>query len=208
MTEVDSGTRSAASAPSPIALQLPLTENAVRALSVGDLVTLTGRMVTGRDAVHHHLYTGAIPPCDLTNTAIYHCGPVTVQKGGEWQIMAAGPTTSIREEPYMADVIARHKIRAIVGKGGMGPQTLAACRTHGCVYLHAVGGAAQVLAATVERVIGVHWEDRFGLPEAIWELEVRDFPALVTMDTNGQSLHEEVRVASRSILESLISACS
>lgn len=206
MTRADFDARSAASTKTPISLQIPLTEDAVRALHVGDLVALTGRLVTGRDAVHRHLYDGAVPPCDLTNTAIYQCGPVTVQKDGQWRVMAAGPTTSIREEPYMADIIARHKIRAVIGKGGMGPRTLAACSANGCVYLHAVGGAAQILAATVERVVGVHWEDKFGLVEAIWELEVRDFPALVTMDANGQSLHERIEVASSSVLESLISA--
>ncbi|MBT3376144.1 MAG: hypothetical protein HN742_07315 [Lentisphaerae bacterium] len=189
----------------PIALQLPLSEEAVRGLSVGDLVSLTGRLVTGRDAVHHHLFGGARPPCDLTGTAVYHCGPVTVMEDGGWHVMAAGPTTSIREEPYMAGIIARFALRAVIGKGGMGPQTLAACGAHGCVYLHAVGGAAQILAQAIERVIAVHWEETFGLPEAIWELEVKDFPALVTMDTHGQSLHEDVGTASQAAFDRLTS---
>jgi fumarate hydratase class I len=115
-------------------------------------------------------------------------------------VIAAGPTTSIREEPYQADVIKNYGVRAVIGKGGMGSKTLAALREHGCVYLHAVGGAAQIYAKCIERVLGVHMLDRFGSPEAVWELQVKDFPVVVTMDSHGVSLHEQVERDSRSNL--------
>ncbi|MFA5204348.1 MAG: FumA C-terminus/TtdB family hydratase beta subunit [Lentisphaeria bacterium] len=186
-----------------ISLHLPLTEAAVRALRVGDAVTLSGRLVTGRDAVHRHLAHGAAAPLDLQGSVIYHCGPVMVPEGKGWRVTAAGPTTSGREEPYMAAVIERLGLRGILGKGGMGPATLDACRHFGCVYLHAVGGAAQVLARHITAVHGVHWQAEFGAPEALWELEVKDFPAIVTMDTHGGSLHADVLAAAAARLQAL-----
>ena len=176
-----------------IELTLPFTEEKIRALKVGDAVEITGRLFTGRDEVHKYLYKGGELPegVDLKNGIIYHCGPVTLQEGGQWKVMAAGPTTSIREEPYQAEIIRKFGLRGVIGKGGMGSQTLSACREHGCVYFHAIGGAAQVLAERVKRVNNVFLE-RFGLPEAIWELEVERFPAVVTMDSHGGSLHDEV----------------
>ena len=117
--------------------------------------------------------------------------------------MAAGPTTSIREEPYQATVIAKYGIKAVIGKGGMGPKTLAACCDHGCVYLHAIGGAAQIYAVCIERVEGVYLE-QFGSPEAVWQLRVKDFPAVVTMDSHGRSLHQEVADVSKKQLEAVL----
>ena len=176
-----------------IKLTLPISEEQVRSLKVGDMVLLSGIMFTGRDAVHKHLYEGKSIPVDITGSAIYHCGPVVVKnEKGEWSVRAAGPTTSSREEPYQATVIEKYGIRAVIGKGGMGQKTLKACQDFGCVYLHAVGGAAQVLAETVKKVVGVSMLEEFGSPEAIWELEVVDFPALVTIDAHGNSLHAEV----------------
>jgi fumarate hydratase class I len=121
-----------------------------------------------------------------------------------WRVVAAGPTTSIREEPYQARIIQDHGLRGVIGKGGMGERTLAACREHGCAYLHAVGGAAQMLAEHIRRVRGVYFLEQFGSPEAIWELEVEGFPAVVTMDTRGRSLHQEVLAASHAALARLL----
>ena len=133
---------------------------------------------------------------------LYHCGPVVMKdERGQWKVTAAGPTTSIREEPYQADIIQRFGVRAVIGKGGMGEKTLAACREFGCVYLHAIGGAAQVLAECIKAVRGVYFMEEFGAPEAIWELEVENFPAVVTMDSHGRSLHREVFAASQAALE-------
>lgn len=187
-----------------IKLTHPFTEEQVRALRVGDAVEITGVLFTGRDAVHKYLYKGGeLPPgVDLSNAILYHCGPVVIRdENGEWKVVAAGPTTSIREEPYQAELIRRFKLRGIIGKGGMGEQTLAACKEHGCVYLHAIGGAAQVLAEKIVRVRNVYLMEQFGSPEAIWELEVRDFPAVVTMDSHGRSLHQEVLEASTAALK-------
>lgn len=187
-------------------LQTPLTEEKVRSLRVGDRVEITGTIYTGRDAVHKYLHEGGKLPVSLKGQVLYHCGPVTVKDKKGWKVTAAGPTTSIREEPYQAGIIEKEGIRAIIGKGGMGQKTLDACRRFGCVYLHAVGGAAQVLAKAIKKVKGVYLLEKFGAPEAVWELEVENFSAIVTMDANGKSLHEEIQKDSRARLEEILSA--
>jgi fumarate hydratase class I len=188
-------------------LTTPLTEEQVRALKVGEPVQLTGVVFTGRDAVHQYLAGGGdLPPqVQLRGGVIYHCGPVVLpQEPAGWKVIAAGPTTSIREEPYQAQVIEKYGVRAIIGKGGMGERTLAACRRCGCVYLHAVGGAAQALAECIQAVRAVYLADRFGAPEGIWELAVQDFPALVTMDAHGDSLHKDILARSQAALSRLM----
>ena len=177
-----------------MALRTPLTEEQVRALKVGDVVLLSGRAYTGRDAVHHHLMSHE-PPVDLRGGVIYHCGPVVAKDGDGWRVTAAGPTTSIREEPYQADIIKRFGVRAVIGKGGMGAKTLAGLKEAGAVYLNAIGGAAQFYARTITKVHDVSLME-FGTPEAMWHLELQDFPAIVTMDSHGNSLHTEVETAS------------
>lgn len=186
-------------------LTTPLSQEAVRQLKVGDEVLITGIVFTGRDAVHKYLHDGGPLPegVSLKDGIIYHCGPVVIKDDtGAWKVVAAGPTTSTREEPYQWQIIRDHQVRGVIGKGGMGPRTQAACQEHGCVYLHAVGGAAQVLAECVRRVRNVYFLEKFGSPEAIWELEVEDFPAVVTIDSHGRSLHEEVFNASAAALQS------
>ncbi len=173
-----------------IVLNTPLTEAAVRALKVGDVVLLNGEVYTGRDAVHAHLMKNA-PPVDLRGTVLFHCGPVMLKQGDGWVTKAAGPTTSAREEPYEHHVIRACGVRGIIGKGGMGAQTLAAMKEAGAVYLHAIGGAAQVYARAIRQVLGVHLLE-FGVPEAMWHLQVKDFLAIVTMDSHGRSLHAEL----------------
>lgn len=183
-------------------LTAPLDEATVRSLKVGDVVLISGRMYTGRDAVHHHLVSHE-PPVDLRGGVLYHCGPVAVKEGDGWKMTAAGPTTSIREEPYQADVIAKYGIRAVVGKGGMGARTLAAMKEHGAVYLNAIGGAAQFYARCIDRVDDVSLLE-FGTPEAMWHLSVTAFPAIVTMDAHGNSLHKDVEAASAEQLAALV----
>jgi fumarate hydratase, class I len=173
-----------------IVLHSPLTEHQVRSLKVGDVVLVSGRAYTGRDAVHAYLMKHD-PPVDMNGVVLYHCGPVVVKESGGWRVTAAGPTTSIREEPYQADVIKRYGVRAIIGKGGMGAKTLAALKEAGAVYLNAIGGAAQFYARTITSVDGVSLTE-FGTPEAMWHLTVKDFPAIVTMDAHGNSLHKEI----------------
>jgi fumarate hydratase class I len=184
-----------------VSLTTPLDEAAVRALKVGDVVLVSGRMFTGRDAVHAHLVKHD-PPVDLRGAALYHCGPVVRKEGDAWTVTAAGPTTSIREEPYQADIIRRYGVRAVIGKGGMGGKTLAALKESGAVYLNAVGGAAQFYARAIEGVDGVSLME-FGTPEAMWYLRVKDFPAIVTMDAHGNSLHKDLEDASASELAKL-----
>jgi len=182
-------------------LKAPLTEAQVRDLRVGDIVLINGRMVTGRDAAHGYLmYHEA--PTDLDGGILYHCGPVMQEQDGEWKVLAAGPTTSIREEPYQAEIIGRFGLRAVMGKGGMGPRTLAGLKEHGAVYLNAIGGAAQYYARCIDRVTGVHLME-LGSPEAMWELEVTEFPAMVTMDAHGNSLHRQVEEDSGVKLDAL-----
>jgi len=173
-----------------VPLRAPLSEEQVRALKVGDVVLISGEMYTGRDAVHAHLMKNP-PPVDLRGSVLYHCGPVMLKQGGEWVVKAAGPTTSIREEPYQADIIKNYGVRAVIGKGGMGKKTLAALKEHGAVYLNGIGGAAQYYARSIDKVLGVNLME-FGVPEAMWHLTVHDFVAIVTMDAHGNSLHADV----------------
>ncbi len=174
-----------------VTLQAPITEEQIRELKVGDVVRIDGRMFTGRDAIHKYLSENDAP-VDLNGQIIYHCGPVMLKdEDGKWHVKAAGPTTSIREEPYQGDIMKKFGIRAVIGKGGMGPKTLAALQEHGGVYLNAIGGAAQYYADCIKSVDGVDLM-QFGIPEAMWHLTVEGFTAVVTMDAHGNSLHQDV----------------
>ncbi len=199
-------------------LTVPIGEEQVRRLKVGDQVLLNGIIYTGRDAAHKYMVEsfirGQCPASEqklhrelqagLAGGVIYHCGPVVIKRdNGSYQFVAAGPTTSIREEPYEADVIAHFGLRAVIGKGGMSEKTLAACKQHGAVYLHAIGGAATLIAESCIEVLGV-FKLEFGVPEAFWKIRVRDFPCVVTMDTHGQSLHDAVLADSQERLRSLL----
>jgi len=187
-----------------IRLETPLSEEKVRALKVGDVVLINGPLATGRDALHHYLLHHD-SPCDLRGLILYHCGPVMMKEGTppnvRWRTTAAGPTTSIREEPYEYDVIKRYGLRGVMGKGGMGKKTLAALKEFGAVYLHAIGGAAQYYARCLPKVTGVDLLEELGIPEAMWHFEARDFVAIVTMDAHGMSLHDEVATATGVELE-------
>ena len=201
-------------------LTIPISEQDIRALHVGDTVNLSGVMTTGRDAAHKYMIenfirTDAVPESEqplyeelkriLRGGVIYHCGPVVRQdEEGKWHFVAAGPTTSIREEPYQAEVIAHFGMRGVIGKGGMGPGTLQACQEHGAVYFHAVGGAASLIADAVKEVVAVHKKDEFGVPEAFWVIRVERFPVVVTMDSHGQSIHDEVEATSKAALDRLV----
>lgn len=201
-------------------LNIPISVEDIRQLHVGDPVFLSGVLITGRDTVHIWMIETFIkktrqPAGDdqevyesikplLSSGAIYHCGPVVAGlESGDYSFVAAGPTTSIREEPYQGDVMRHFDLRAVIGKGGMGPKTLTACSEVPGVYLHAIGGAASLIAASVERVLTVHKLD-FGVPEAMWVIEVKDFPTVVTMDAHGSSLHAEVEERSNKVLEQLL----
>ncbi len=177
-------------------LNLPCSADDVRALRVGDEVRVSGRIITARDAAHRYLAANDDPTVRAwaEGSLVYHCGPVVARDPdtGAWRFVAAGPTLSAREEPWEAEVIARYGLRAVLGKGGMGPRTRDALAAHGAVYLHVGGGLAVTLARAVVRVLGVHKLDELGVAEAIWHVEVKDFPAVVTMDAHGESLHARV----------------
>jgi fumarate hydratase class I len=181
-----------------VRLQTPLADADIRKLKVGDVVLLNGTVFTGRDAVHKYLHDGGELE-SIRGGVIYHCGPVVLKGKDEYRVVAAGPTTSIREEPYQAEIIKEFGIKAVIGKGGMGAKTQKACQEFGCVYLHGIGGAAQIYAQCVERVVSVQLEE-FGSPEAVWELEVKNFPAVVTIDSHGNNLQQVVTDHSRELL--------
>ncbi len=189
-------------------IKFPMDEAAVRSLKVGDDVRITGVIVTARDAAHLYMTEhdrDETPVADLLRDGcIYHCGPVVRRGEKGWEMVAFGPTTSAREEPYQAEVNAKFGVRAVIGKGGMGPQTRAACQRLGCVYLHAIGGLAAALAECVERIESVYMLEEFGLPEAFWVVRVRDFPAVVTIDAHGGSLHEAIKTKSAQALQELM----
>lgn len=179
-------------------LRYPFDESSIRSLEAGDAVSIYGRIWTGRDRFHKHFADGGDMPVDFRDGALYHCGPVVVQSqtSDEWRVVAAGPTTSVRENPYEPDFIAKSRIRLVIGKGGMDDRTLAACGKHGAVYLQAVGGAAALAAKCIKRVTNVYFLEEFGAAEACWEFEVEDFRCVVAMDSHGKSLFKDVRTAS------------
>lgn len=201
-------------------LSIPISDENILQLKVGDSVSLSGVMITGRDTVHKWMIETFIKETRqmegddlqvyqaikrlLNGGALYHCGPiVSGLETGDYRFVAAGPTTSIREEPYQGDVMRHFNLKAVIGKGGMGPKTLAACHEVPGVYLHAIGGAASLIAQSVQRVIDVHKLD-FGVPEAMWVIEIKDLPLVVTMDAHNNSIHAEVETRSMVELEKLL----
>ena len=202
-------------------INIPINDDDIRSLHAGDPVELTGIMLTGRDAVHKWMVETFIrktrPPQGndlqvyeeirkyLHQGVLYHCGPVVSGiETKEYKFVAAGPTTSIREEPYQADVMKHFNIKGVIGKGGMGARTLQGCAETPGVYFHAIGGAATFLAQTVQKVLGVYKLEEFGVPEAMWVIEVKSFPVVVTMDSHGQSRHSLLDESSHKILDDLL----
>ena len=201
-------------------ITIPISDEVIRSLHAGEPVELTGVMITGRDAVHKWMSETFIkktrePRGDdlqvyeeikkyLNQGVLYHCGPVVSGLDTkQYKFVAAGPTTSTREEPYQADVMKHFNIKGVIGKGGMGAKTLKGCEETPGVYLHAIGGAASYIAQSVKKVLGVY-KLEFGTPEALWVIEVKDFPVVVTMDAHGNSLHADVETSSKAILEGLL----
>ena len=192
-------------------LTYPFAEKSIRALKAGDAVSITGRIYTGRDKFHKFFADGGKLPVDFKDGALYHCGPVVVNSNtrqlkhsNTYSVVAAGPTTSVRENPYEPDFIAKTGVRVIIGKGGMDARTLAAMKKHGCVYVQAVGGGGAVYADAVKRVAGVSLLKEFGAAEAVWHLDVVNFRGVVAMDAHGRSLFAEVDAASKRRLPDLV----
>ena len=197
-------------------LEYPFSEKSIRALKAGDAVSITGRIYTGRDKFHKFFAEGGKLPVDFLDGALYHCGPVVVDNGrgrspappdgarSSFSVLAAGPTTSVRENPYEPDFIAKTGVRIVIGKGGMDAKTLAAMKKHGCVYVQAVGGGGAIYADAVRRVAGVSLLEEFGAAEAVWHFDVKDFRGVVAMDAHGRSLFDEVRVSSERKMKGLV----
>ncbi len=189
---------------SPRRLIYPFTVEQVYSLRTGQFVLVSGLVFTGRDRLHKYLYEGGACPVNLREGAIYHCGPVVIREDNSWKVRAAGPTTSTREEAYLPRIMQEHGVRVVIGKGSMGRVMAKACHSAGCVYLHAVGGAAQVLADRVVAVKAVHFGEQFGLTEALWELEIKDFPAVVAIDCRGRNLLQRVMNSSARARDKLL----
>ena len=206
-----------------IELHYPFDEKSVRALKAGDAVSITGRIYTGRDKFHKYFADGGKISLDFRDGALYHCGPVVIKQPKHpntqtpkhpnpqtptppdvWRVVAAGPTTSVRENPYEPDFIAKSGVRLVIGKGGMDEKTLAAMKKCGAVYIQAVGGAAALSAAAVKQVAGVSYLEEFGAAEAVWHFDVEDFRGVVAMDAHGTSLFDKVRISSQKRLAEMI----
>ena len=187
-----------------VELKYPFREEDVRKLRAGEAVRITGVIHTGRDKFHKWFADGKGIKVDFRDGALYHCGPVVVKEGDEWKVRAAGPTTSVRENPYEPAFIAASGVRLVIGKGGMDAKTLAAMEKYGAVYIQAVGGAAAVAAASVKRVAGVDYLEEFGAAEACWHFEVEGFTGVVAMDSHGRSLFAEVAAESERRMEELV----
>ncbi len=185
-------------------LEYPFVASKVRKLKLGDRVTVSGRIFTGRDRFHRYLSDGGASPVDLRNGAIFHCGPIMVRNGDGWRVQAAGPTTSSRQDFYTPELIEKYHVRVIIGKGGMGNATRQACAKHGCVYLQTIGGAGAMLANRITSVDGVHFLKEFGSADALWELVAKDLPAVVAIDSAGRSIYRRVNNASRAALSDLL----
>jgi fumarate hydratase subunit beta len=182
---------------SEIELNVPLTEDSVRSLKLGDVVYLTGTIFTARDEAHLHALeagrTGKELPVSFEGSAVYHCGPIMKKDDSDtWHVVAAGPTTSSRMNSLEPGFIEQFGVRAIIGKGGMSKPTVEAMKIHGCVYLSFTGGAAILAARGIDAVQTVHWYE-LGMPEALWVLDCVKFgPVIVGIDANCNSLYEDV----------------
>jgi fumarate hydratase subunit beta len=198
----------------------PISDDVIRELKVGEPVALSGIMVTGRDAAHKWMIETFVKKTRepkegdlqvyeelkrmLNGSILYHCGPVVSGLDTkQYKFVAAGPTTSIREEPYQADVMKHFNVKGVIGKGGMGAKTLKGCQEVPFVYFHAIGGAASFIAQSVQKVLGVY-KMEFGVPEAMWVIEVKDFPVVVTMDAHGGSQHAAIDEGSKKVLDDLL----
>jgi len=176
-------------------LQTPISIDEVQKLNVGDTIHISGTIVTIRDEGHKRLLElhekGEKVSIPLEGLAIYHCGPV-VKKNEKWEIVAAGPTTSMRMESFADQIIEKFNVRVIIGKGGMGKRTTEAMKKYGAIYAVFVGGAAVLAAKSIKKVKNVKWLD-LGIPEAFWILEVTNFgPLIVAIDTRGKNIFEDV----------------
>ncbi|WP_298285470.1 L(+)-tartrate dehydratase subunit beta [Acidocella sp.] len=173
-------------------LTTPISDEDLADLEVGDVVYLTGRLVTCRDVAHRRLIEQGRPlPVDLKGGAIFHAGPIVRQdEAGGFEMVSIGPTTSMRMETFEKQFIKETGVKLVIGKGGMGPETAAGCAEHKAVHAVFPGGCAVLAATKVERIEGAEWRD-LGMPETMWINKVNAFgPLIISIDTKGNNLFE------------------
>jgi tartrate/fumarate subfamily iron-sulfur-dependent hydro-lyase beta chain len=178
-----------------IKLTTPLKKEDILKLNIGDNALLSGTIFTARDRAYKFFLENDFDK--IQNSIIYHCGPIIKNN----KVISGGPTTSWRLNQYTSHLIEKYKVQAFIGKGGMDDHSLEAMKGK-AVYFSAIGGAACVYAKTMK--IKNVYKLEFGMPEAIWEIEIKDFPVIVTMDAKGNSLHGDVYKKSKKVFEGLV----
>jgi len=178
-------------------LKTPVPEQEIRKLHAGDLIYVTGTVITARDEAHLKALElhgkGESPPVEFKGNAVFHCGPIMKKDGEAWRVVAAGPTTSARMEIFQDEFIEVYRPAVIIGKGGMGARTSKACQEYGCVYGAFTGGAALLAAQGIKKVRDVFWLEELGMPECLWVYDAEDFgPMIVTIDAHGGNLTADV----------------
>lgn len=173
-------------------LQTPIKDEDIASLRVGDIVWLTGTIVTCRDVAHRRVIEEKRPlPVDIAGLAILHAGPIVKKHGdNDYEMISVGPTTSMRMEKFEEDFIRETGVKLIVGKGGMGPNTEAGCRKYKALHLVYPAGNAVLAAVKVKRIVDAQWLD-LGMPETLWVCEVEEFgPLIVSIDSEGNNIFE------------------
>ena len=179
-------------------LKTPIRDEEIEKLRAGDILYVEGTLFTARDEAHMHLLEHPVPGFDPRGLVLYHCGPVMRRRGDAWEAVAAGPTTSARMDSLEAAFLEKYGPKVIVGKGGMGAKTGEALVKHKAVFTNFTGGAGALAAKALPRVRAVHLLEELGMAEAVWIFEADRFgPLIVTMDSHGRSLHDEVDAATR-----------
>jgi L(+)-tartrate dehydratase beta subunit len=170
-------------------LTTPIKDEDLKDLNVGDVVYLTGRLVTCRDVAHRRLIEQKRElPVNLDRGAILHAGPIVRKKEDGFEMVSIGPTTSMRMEKFEREFIKQTGVKLIIGKGGMGPETAAGCQEHTAVHAIFPGGCAVLAATQVEEIEGAEWQD-LGMPETLWINRVKEFgPLIISIDTKGNNL--------------------
>ena len=177
-------------------LKTPISEEEIRKIRVGDILHLSGIAITARDHAHiqalEYLEQGKEIPVDFKGLVLYHCGPLVRKKDGGWEVLAAGPTTSMRMDSLEGQFIEKFRPSVVIGKGGMGKNTAEAAKKFGAIYCDFTGGAAVLAAKAIEEIQGVEWLD-LGMPEALWIFKINEFgPVVVTIDSTGKNLHDDL----------------
>jgi len=173
-------------------INLPVSDEEIRCMHAGDIFYLSGILVTGRDQVYRRMVDeGLSLPVDLKGMAIYHAGPIVKKRNSEWEVISIGPTSSMRMEKWAADFIEKTGVKVMIGKGGMGEKTTAACREFGAIHCVYPGGCAVLGAGQIEKVEGVYLYE-FGMAECAWVMKSCKFgPLIVSIDTHGRNIFAE-----------------